>query len=204
MRDQWYADKNDIVKWGAVFHWVGRCSQPPHVLYVPMLTPDPGTPSLVLASGTSAPVDAGVYRYFRNLRGIALLPWPTGVTLQIVENPFTQAGRATYFDAVKQMLLISKRLHSPTLVVIDPDDGVEPQKSPGQTHVLDAELHDIYQSMSPGDWLVVYQHIHGASNKANRTMGAKSRISAALAAPAVEVITGSVSQEVVMLGVQKP
>jgi len=57
----------------------------------------------------------------------------------------------------KILTKIRERRERPSIVFLDPDTGLQPRNA-DWTHVLDAELAEIWQCLNSGDLLAVYQH----------------------------------------------
>jgi hypothetical protein len=157
MRDQWYGDNRDIVKWGVLTqlaHEVGAA----RILQVAYYrrtewkgVPSGSWPELEI-DGTSYPVPEPVLRHFRNVRRIEGM----GNTppIQVLEAPFED--RVAY-QALVIRAIGERPVSGPTVVFLDPDTGLA-SPHPDMRHVMDAELAAIWTALLPGDLLVFYQH----------------------------------------------
>ena len=71
MRDLWYGDKRDVVKWGTVIA-LARKRKIPVVLQVALYRPDRPNYHLIV-DGTSEPFPVDVIRHFRDIDHIQQL-----------------------------------------------------------------------------------------------------------------------------------
>jgi hypothetical protein len=150
MKDEWYADKRDLVKWGSLLllaeqHRLSRIVQ---VAYYRSST----WPSLEIDGVKHALPDA-IVAHFRDVRGVRRLS--AGVQIDVVDVPL-ERGRTEYLRAVVTAITAARE---PKLVFLDPDTGLEPVPGKGGlTHVLEQELQSIWASLGPRDLLALYQH----------------------------------------------
>lgn len=166
MRNQWYGDNRDLVKWAEVFRLAQDGQR--QVVYVPMPNPDdPPFDTLRLSSGAGLPQQ--VVQHFRDMGKVDQIPWPCG----FVSVQGAMTDRAAYFRAVRTKVM--ERLGHPLVVVFDPDTGIEPKSGAGPTHVARDELREVFDLLRPKDVLVLYQH-------ARRTNGWLAEISDDVAA----------------------
>lgn len=151
MKDLWYGDKRDLVKWGALLilaeqHKAGR------ILQVAYLRPSTYGPLDI--DGQSHALPNSVRDHFRNVANIRGLQADSPVEIEVMDRPFGE--RSTYTEAVVQTI-VGETEREPWVIFLDPDTGLAPPK-PGPEHVLDEELARIWGAMRAGDVLVVYQH----------------------------------------------
>lgn len=155
MKDQWYGDKRDLVKWGVVLH-IAREYGVARILQVAYLRPS-GWASLEI-NGTSQPIPEVVISHFRrvqNIKGLSARP-----RIEVLDCHFS--GRSAYMAEVSAA--VRGAPCETSLVLLDPDTGLAP-KNPTLEHVLDAEVAQIWHAMRPRDVLVLYQH---ETNRAGR------------------------------------
>jgi hypothetical protein len=149
MRDQWYGDKRDLVKWGVLLT-LARDHAADRILQVTYFRPSEWPPLEI--DGQERPVPEAVLRHFRDIRNVKTLS--AGPRIEVVETPFVD--RQKYSEVILEA--IAQRPADETLVVfLDPDTGLAPRTADFK-HVLDFELSEIWQHMVPGDVLVFYQH----------------------------------------------
>lgn len=157
MRDRWYADKRDLLKWGGVV-LLAKAHGIKRILYVACYVPEHLEITLQDGSGRK-PVPSEVVRYFRNVRDIGRLSQRTGLRIEVFGDPYPagtggKALRKRYFERVLKRL---QRNRAPTLVLLDPDTGLTDGRI-NVKHVGGQELTELYHHLRPGDLLVCYQH----------------------------------------------
>ena len=152
MNVKWYGDKRDLIKWGSLLH-LAKDQQIGTIFYVAMLTPHDSSPILTVDNNTHS-IDGAVWNHFRCLEDIRRLGDAAGVNIDLHMASFTHQNRSGYFDAV---IVRIHDLPSPKIVFLDPDTGLAVQTGTSE-HVKPLELVRIWQGLSGGDWLVLYQH----------------------------------------------
>ena len=148
MRDVWYSDNRDLVKWGVLVELATRHGAR-HILQVLYYRPTQW-PDLEI-DGEHAAIPESVRTHFRQATRICELQCSAKV--EVIEDTFVD--RNAYLEIVRKR--IRARAASPGIVFLDPDTGLEPG-NPGPEHVLGSELAAIWREMTPGDLLVFYQH----------------------------------------------
>ena len=152
MKNQWYGDKRDIVKWGSLIILCQRDGVK-RILQVAMLTRDPERAQLQ-CNGNSSEIPHAVWNHFRNARDVVRLGMSCDIEIEVFDEVFKHAGRDAYFEKV---LARVNQLREPTLIFLDPDTGIEPSKLT-MKHVSCLELSAVWKAMSAPSYLVVYQH----------------------------------------------
>ena len=194
MRDQWYGDDRDLVKWSALIH-VARREAITEILHVAMYRPSQPMAPMTTAFGPVAPPDE-VLEHFRDLDNIQRLAQATGVEIEVFKDLFTH--RSAYFRQVCDRIQARER---PVVAFLDPDIGLEPEQG-GPEHVTSAEIAMLFAALRPGDLLVCYQH-------ARRQKGWRGRARRAFAnAPGlpsfeVEVLESELVRDVLLFAVKK-
>ena len=150
MRDQWYGDDGDLLKWGALVHIAHRESLSA-ILHVAFYRPDGDWATLNSSQG-AVEIPDEVLRHFRNLDHVHRLSKPSGIRIEVFKAPFRD--RKTYFDKVSRR--IASYSDDGLAVFLDPDTGLAPDIA-GPEHVAEDELRFVYAVMKPGDVLVCYQ-----------------------------------------------
>jgi hypothetical protein len=196
MKDQWFGDARDLVKWGTAVRLVRR-ERLRWVLQIAFKTLEPTVLVLESVSGP-APIDAEVLRFFRDIRRAIELGDALGIPIGVHDEPFPGAGRAQYLDSAFRA--IQRRGVGPGLVFLDPDTGISDK--PSERHVAPAEVAAIWKALAPGDWLMVYQH----ADRTRTWVERRSReLRAALGGAPVEVFTSSNgARDVAFLAACKP
>ena len=150
MKDEWYGDKRDLVKWGSLLllaeqHHLGRIIQ---VAYYRSSTWAP-----LEIDGVEHALPASVVAHFRDVRGVRRLSG--GSRVDVVDVPL-ERGRTEYVQAVVAKI---RSTQGRKLVFLDPDTGLEPAGGKGgPTHVLEHELQAVWASIRTRDVLALYQH----------------------------------------------
>jgi len=151
MRDEWYGDPRDVVKWGALVH-LARHHHIRTIIQVAFyrLSDRPRLES----DGREWEVADEVWSHFRSLRAIRRLQRPCGLTIRVLDNRFDPKERYAYLRRLVAMLDADTRRK---VVLLDPDTGIAPAKGTG-AHVGPDEITEVWKALSPRDWLVLYQH----------------------------------------------
>jgi hypothetical protein len=152
MRTEWYGDRRDLVKWGALVH---LCSEHnlKSIVQVAFLQ-ESKKPDALLVDDKSAQFPQEVWEHFRDLHHIQHLAKKTGLKIEILDGPFAHEKRQRHCEEVCSTLA---RINEPKAVLLDPDTGIEPEQANGK-HVTVKEIKDIWRVLKTGDWLVLYQH----------------------------------------------
>lgn len=96
-----------------------------------------------------------VWEHFRNVESVKCLEKSTELDIQVIAQPFNLSRRQEYIGGVTNIL--RQREDQNKVVLLDPDTGIEPRRA-GAQHVKEDEIHQVWQALIDGDWLVVYQH----------------------------------------------
>jgi len=154
MRDEWYGDKRDLVKWGVLVQLAWRYSVK-HILQV--LYYRPTIWGHLEIEGAKVKLPESVLQQFRRTGAISALQCPARI--EVVQEHFRE--RTKYLQLVLQKIRL--RTQVPGIVFLDPDTGLEPAVA-GPKHVLESELISIWQAMKTSDVLVFYQHQTNRNN----------------------------------------
>lgn len=148
MRDIWYADNRDLVKWAVILH-LAKQYDIGQVLQIAYYR-DSEFGSITI-DDTDHELPKEVLDHFRNISNIKNINSDISVT--VFDSRFND--RASYASNVSDFL----KLHNsePVVVFLDPDTGLEPN-NPSLNHVLNSEVGEIWRAAKPGDILVFYQH----------------------------------------------
>ena len=195
MRDQWYGDNRDLVKWGVLVH-LARREAVSGILHVAMYRP--GEPPAPLRTGQGK-VDppAEVIRHFRDLEDIQRLAVATGLTIEVVKEVFTD--RHAYFRRVCDRVRALRG--GSMLVLLDPDVGLSPE-IPGPEHVTSVEVAAVFEALGEGDLLVCYQHARKQKDWRGRARRAFAN-APGLPSFEVEVLESELARDVLLLAVRK-
>jgi hypothetical protein len=148
MRDRWYADNRDLIKWGVLLRLAGSF-EAPRILQLTFYRPSEF--GQLVIDGQAHNIPEEVIAHFRNLRTIGSISSEIRVT---VFDPVFE-DRSTHLQAVLALLPAFGRERC--IVFLDPDTGLEPQ-NPSLDHVLNCEAGTIWTNMKNGDVFAFYQH----------------------------------------------
>lgn len=148
MRDKWYADKRDLVKWGSLVALAEQYDAK-HILQI-LYYRQAEWPEIDL-NGHQVPLHSAVTRHFRLCARAVEIEIPAEV--EILADTF--ADRAQYHQVVLDR--VRGRQTTPGIILLDPDTGLEPQR-PSLAHVLSREVADVWTQLVAGDMLALYQH----------------------------------------------
>ena len=151
MKDEFYADNRDLIKWGGIVHLCG-IKGISHVTYVAYYR-DSIWPLLDFEGKVSQIPDT-VIRHFRNINDIKRLGREAGLAITVIEETFNRNSREQYTEKAG---LEVKKQDERQVVFLDPDTGLAIQNA-NEVHVKPDEINTIWQLMKKGDYLVLYQH----------------------------------------------
>lgn len=152
MKDTWYGDKGDLVKWGTLVH-LAYCKKINKIVQVTFLRKGERPP--LKTSQGEVPIADEVWEHFRNVESVQSLETSTGLDIQVITEPFDPLNRQNYVDIVTNTL--RQQEHQKKVVLLDPDTGIEPQRA-GAEHIKEDEICQVWDTLINGDWLVIYQH----------------------------------------------
>ena len=205
MRDWWYGDKRDLVKWGAVpvlaRKWSIRA-----VLQVALYRSAIYDYHLSIGNTTkSLPVE--VVRHFRDIDDIQRLAEATNLKIDIHKDTFQwnrefrtkKDFREDYFDKVTTKI---RHYRDSVIVFLDPDTGIAPLNY-DYKHVTHREIRKTLRAMKIGDVLLFYQHARrGDKDWINST---KKEFSEAIGTgvPIDTIICNQIASDVMFLVVER-
>jgi hypothetical protein len=149
MRDKWYADNRDLVKW-SVLLVLARKHQVDRILQIAYYNrSDFGEIDI---DGQRHQVSAEVISHFRDIRNAETLCQQPFIS--VFDTPF--GDRTSYTRAVKDF--IRSFSGERCLIFLDPDTGLEPIGAYRPAHVLSDEAGNIWKILPSGSVYVFYQH----------------------------------------------
>lgn len=148
MRNQWYGDNRDLVKWGVLFELARRYGAT-HILQV--LYQRPTAWGQLEIDGELVRLPDAVIEHFRSTAAVSAMRCSAKV--EVISEEFMD--RSDYLQIILHR--IQSRAKLPGIVFLDPDTGLEPSVA-GPEHVLESELAEIWSAMRPRDVLALYQH----------------------------------------------
>jgi hypothetical protein len=158
MKNRWYCDNRDLVKWGTLVH-LAHSEQIRTVIQVAFLRKGERPP--LRTDQGEAKITQEVWQHLRDVNLIRGLGKKAGLDIVVLGQEFDPKRRREYIREVADCL---KSRSGKKIVLLDPDTGIEPKKRASPTHVKVIEIQEHWEVLSQGDWLVLYQH---ASRKAN-------------------------------------
>lgn len=199
MRAQWYGDNRDLIKWATLIHLCEK-HRLKRIIQVPFSSPkENGCPHKLSVDEKDDSVDfpPAVWKHFRDLNHIEKLGKRTALTIKLFEQEFSPKTRVDY---VQKMCVVLKAHNEAKIVFLDPDTGVEPQKAGGE-HVKIEEIKSIWNCLSRGDWLVLYQHAF--RNRKWRKLQ-RVKFEDACGVRGVEMYHSKIAHDVVLFAACKP
>lgn len=197
MRDIWYGDGRDLIKWGVLLR-LARAYRAGAVLQVAYYRPSEF--GRLMIDGQEHDIPREVIGHFRDLSAIRSIASEVRVT--VFDDPFED--RATYQKALLGFLAALPQERR--IVFLDPDTGLEPSTStPTLKHVLRSEVRAVWDAMKVGDVLAVYQHQTNRSGQA-WTDPKRAQLAEALNLPKNMVKVGSgpaIARDVVLFYAQR-
>ena len=123
MREIWYADNRDLVKWGVLVH-LARANSLKTIVQVPYWRPEKDRVHFTFRNRRVSIPDQ-VWHFLRDLKQIERLGDQCGLKVQVLLDQFRHADRKRYSAHVVRQL---KRCARPLLLFLDPDTGLEPNQ----------------------------------------------------------------------------
>lgn len=158
MKNIWYSDNRDLVKWATLTH-IARTHNLQTIVQVPYWRPEKTRPHFEFR-GERLPVSDEVWRFFRDIRHVRGLASDSSFSVEVVPAQFNPEQRDVYIDHVWAQVERSKR---PLLLFLDPDTGLQPSRcSPEHTSL--GEIEKLWSCLRPREWLVLYQHARRQTN----------------------------------------
>lgn len=149
MRDDFFGDKQDMVKWALLRIAATRFG---YSLIVQVLMLRPGSLQRVSIGEIESDVPDDVFRMLRNLH-VAEQGFD-GVQVKVFDREFS-GERVSFFDALIDYL--KTRDPEPGVVFLDPDTGLR-DNYPSFGHVTSGEVRRVWDTLQRKDCLALYQH----------------------------------------------
>ena len=205
MRNEWYGDKRDFLKWPTLLYLANR-EGIRQIFQVAMRTDaEPPYPPITTLNGERVNCEnfteqvSNHFHQHNDLNGIRAVGEHFGIDIVVWPETFTHANRSGYFANI---LAEIQKYECPTIWFFDPDTGIEPPSGANRTHVRLSELANAFQLIPEGDYLASYQH---AWREENWQSQARTRLSQKLnvGVSGVEVFTSDYANDVIILAVRK-
>ncbi len=164
MKNQYFGDNKDLFTYDLIWQ-IMQAGLVGHFTFIPMLTKNDSTNHggkhnrHKAKSGTKNQelmnfLDECIKGGKRSIEQLGGFFEEKGIKMTIYrENEyFSHENRREYFEQIGEELL------SESLVLVDPDVGLEVKKS-GEGHILYDEVKDLYQRMDESSILMIYQYL---------------------------------------------
>jgi hypothetical protein len=151
MKDKFYGDNRDLVKWGGIVH-LCHTNRIKTVIQVAYYREDE-----IHFDDKIIPLPKSVVRHFkRDIKDIKCLSIPTNLDIQMLDNKFgkSKEARTKYHNEVRKEI---RKINKKKVVFLDPDKGLEPKSGCTDEHVKPNEVQRIWELLGQGDILVFYQ-----------------------------------------------
>jgi len=159
MRDRWYGDNRDLIKWGGI-KILCKDQGINKVLWVAYLRHDKWSEIKFDDPPKKVPVSYEVIAHFKSIRqNMSQLRKNIGLDIILVDEKigekYSHQNRINYMESICGY--IEKNSDGNKVVFLDPDTGLEPKKCK-VTNVSENEVERIWNSLKAGNYLVFYQH----------------------------------------------
>jgi hypothetical protein len=157
MKDRFYGDNRDLVKWGGIVHICHEKSIRT-VLQVAYYRKDEWGETINF-NGKSIALPGEVIKHFRDIQDITRLGRRAKLRILVFGIEFSKAKREAYCRRVLNRIKSVNHMNQRKMVFLDPDTGLAPEKCEAE-HVTEGEVRQIWESLSrkDKDVLVFYQH----------------------------------------------
>ena len=152
MRDKYYSDNRDLIKWATLVHIASKYGLHT-ILQVPYWRPENTHPHFNFKDKPVA-VSGKVWTFFRNIYSITQLGPEIGLSIAVVGKEFDPEQRKAYVAEIKVEISKARR---PLALFLDPDTGLQPKKCLPQ-HTSITEIEELWPILNSDEWLVLYQH----------------------------------------------
>ena len=153
MKDIWYSDNRDLVKWGILLQ-LAQAHDAATILQVAYYRPTSWDGKYLDIDGRLCPLPSAVLDHFpRRISNIVTLR--SKAKVNVLDAHLGEGDRPGY---LRQVLARIGGLARPAIVFLDPDTGLEPQGNARPEHVREDELRAIWDALRHDDLLVFYQH----------------------------------------------
>lgn len=158
MRDKYYSDDRDLVKWATLTHIAMEFGLQT-ILQVSYWRPEKVFPHFSFM-GKRVPISNKVWTFFRNIHNISRLGQKIGISIAVVDRLFNPDQRDAYVFEVKTKIQQAKR---PLALFLDPDIGLQPKRCCPE-HTATWEIQALWPILKKREWLILYQHARRNSN----------------------------------------
>jgi hypothetical protein len=164
VKDIWFSDARDIVKWGVVAHLVQEQQNALAVqlaFYRQERASDFALRHLREGDDVGESFPHRVLEAFER-RVSQIKEKALGFPIELYDAHFIgdegDSNYRTKYLSEFNNWLTGKRRDRSIVLLVDPDTGLKPASKKGPAYVKAAELKFLYDALLVGDWLVLYQH----------------------------------------------
>ena len=148
MKDIWFGDKRDLIKWSVLLHLADRINAD---RIVQIAYYRPGDFEEIDIDGERIEIRREVKSHFRDIRSIMRIG--SSVKITVFDRPFEE--RRSYLEAAIEF--IRKYSKERCVIFLDPDTGLQ-SKKPDFKHVLENEVRLIWGTLKENEIFAFYQH----------------------------------------------
>jgi hypothetical protein len=196
VKDKWYGDKRDLVKWGTLIH---LCKKQGLLTIIQVAFLRPEATDLILETNHGqVEVPAEVWKHFRDVNRVQDLGQRSGLEVEIVANEFNPSERGSYLKEV--LAVVEHHADRSKVVLLDPDTGIEPSRATAE-HVTRGEVSAVWKALDQGDWLVLYQH---AARSGTRVEARRTKFAEACGMRNADTYRSNISKDVALFATRKP
>ncbi|MCX5830568.1 MAG: hypothetical protein NT140_01510 [Deltaproteobacteria bacterium] len=152
MREKWFSDNRDLLKW-AILTQIAKKKGLFTILQIPYWRPEAFYPHFKFQD-ESLQVPDKVWKFFRNIHHVKDLGPKIGISINIVAAEFRSDQRDKYLKEIESEI---RRLKRPLLLFLDPDTGLQPTDCKPE-HTSINEIKKLWPILKSNEWLVLYQH----------------------------------------------
>jgi hypothetical protein len=156
MRDKWFSDNRDLIKWSVLLILARRISAD-RIIQIAFL--NPSEYGGIEIDGEQHQIPLEVISHFRDTRNVTGLCQHPRIS---VFDPFLRE-RDSYLSAA--LSYVASFSDERCVVFLDPDTGLEPNGGGDSKHVLNRETRAFWDALPQGSMFVFYQH---ETNKAGK------------------------------------
>lgn len=175
MRDEWYGDSKDLVKWSVLLELEQRYNAK-HILQI--LYYQPSKWKRIKIDKDEVELNSAVRQHFRDCSSVTEIACKSRI--EVLSGPFTDNRREYQKEVLRRIQQRAKPPGVAGIVFLDPDTGLEPRSKATLKHVLGSELAEIWGALSLGDVLVLYQHKTNRRNDSDWIQDKKTQFERAL------------------------
>lgn len=162
MRDIWYADKRDLVKWATLYH-LAHIFKGNLILQIAFYRKEKQFGKVII-DGQAKEIPKEVISHFRDIRKIRDIKFQ--IPVEIFDSSFEykkEEVKHRHDYLLSAIEWLGSHRKEKLIVFLDPDTGLQPKQTKPKTkpkpeHVSEEEVKKIWDALKPKDVFVLYQH----------------------------------------------